>query len=40
MKVAFINSVYPYGSTGRIVKNLANFVEQKGGQDKIFYGRG
>lgn len=40
MKVAFINSVYPYGSTGRIVKNLANFVEQKGGQAKIFYGRG
>ena len=40
MKVAFINSVYPYGSTGRIVKNLANFVERKGGQAKIFYGRG
>ena len=40
MKVAFINSVYPYGSTGRIVKNLANFVEQNGGQAKIFYGRG
>lgn len=40
MKVAFINSVYPYGSTGRIVKALADFVEKQGGQAKIFYGRG
>lgn len=40
MKIAYINSVYPYGSTGRIVKGLADFATKKGDEVKVFYGRG
>lgn len=40
MKVLFINSVYKRGSTGRIVAELGNIVEQSGGEYKVAYGRG
>ena len=40
MKVLFINSVYNRGSTGRIVKDLADVVIQNGGDYRIICGRG
>ena len=40
MKVLFINSVYGRGSTGRIVSELGDMVEQSGGEYKVAYGRG
>lgn len=40
MKIAYINSVYPFGSTGRIVKGLKEFALKKGDEVKVFYGRG
>lgn len=40
MKVLFINSVYGRGSTGRIVSELGDIVEQSGGEYKVAYGRG
>lgn len=39
MKIAFINSVYKYGSTGRIVEELARMAESEGHEARIFYGR-
>lgn len=40
MKIAYINSVYSFGSTGRIVKGLKEFALKKGDEVKVFYGRG
>lgn len=40
MKVLFINSVYGRGSTGRIVSELGDIVEQSGGEYKVAHGRG
>lgn len=39
MKVMFINSVVDYGSTGKIVRNLANSLKAEGHQVLIVYGR-
>ena len=39
MKVLFINSVYNKGSTGRIVKDLADVVANNGGDYRIVCGR-
>ena len=40
MKVYQINSVCGYGSTGKIVKDLADILNAKGHQCRIGYGRG
>ena len=40
MKVLFINSVYGRGSTGRIVKQLGDRLEQDGHSYMVAYGRG
>lgn len=39
MKILFINSVVDYGSTGRIVRNLANALKEQGNEVLIAYGR-
>jgi len=39
MKIFQINTVCGYGSTGRIVVNLANHIEDRGGDCEIAYGR-
>ena len=39
-KVAIINSVYKYGSTGRICFEMASFFLDKGIETRVFYGRG
>ena len=39
MKIAFINSVYKYGSTGRIVEDLMNLARSTGKEARVFYGR-
>lgn len=39
MKIMFINSVVDFGSTGRIVRALANEFKKNGHQVKIAYGR-
>lgn len=38
-KVAIINSVYKYGSTGRICQELCEFLNSNGYDSKVFYGR-
>ncbi len=38
MKIAYINSIYPFGSTGGIVRGLADFCAND--EVKVFYGRG
>lgn len=40
MRVMMINSVYKYGSTGRIVYNLCNLLNSKGEETSVLYGRG
>lgn len=40
MKVLFINTVFEKGSTGRIVKELGEAVEENGGEYRVAYGRG
>ena len=40
MKVLFINSVVDYGSTGKIVRDLANGLKQQGHDVLICFGRG
>lgn len=40
MKVLYINSCYEYGSTGSIVKNLRDFLENKNVETVVIYGRG
>ncbi|AMC92903.1 hypothetical protein AOC36_02555 [Erysipelothrix larvae] len=39
MRVLFINSVVDYGSTGKIVRDLANGLKQEGHEVLIAYGR-
>lgn len=39
MKIAIINSVYKYGSTGRICSDLATYFNENGETAKVFYGR-
>lgn len=39
MKVLFINSVYKYGSTGRIIETLCNYLDSNGDSYKVLYGR-
>lgn len=39
MRVLFINSVVDYGSTGRIVRDLANSLKERGHETLICYGR-
>src|SRR5690554_56181 len=39
MKLLFINSVYQYGSTGRLVKTLKEAAENKGHEVLVAYGR-
>ena len=39
MKIAFINSVYKYGSTGRIVEDLARLAISEGHEARVYYGR-
>ncbi len=40
MKVLQINSVYAYGSTGRIAQSLKNVIEARGWEGAVIYGRG
>lgn len=40
MKILQINSVYKFGSTGRIASDLKNIVEQYEGEGAVIYGRG
>ena len=40
MKVLFINTVYGQGSTGRIVADLGQMLEDHGHEFKVAYGRG
>ena len=40
MKVLYINTVFGHGSTGRIIKELGESIEQHGGEYKVAYGRG
>lgn len=40
MKILQINSVYGYGSTGRIVQNLHHVVTETGHDNYVIYGRG
>lgn len=39
MKIYFINSVVDYGSTGKIVRDLANQLKKQGNTVRIAYGR-
>lgn len=39
MRIMFINSVVDYGSTGRIVRDIANVLKRQGHTVKIAYGR-
>lgn len=39
MKVLFVNSVCDYGSTGKIVRDLANGLKKEGHEVLICYGR-
>lgn len=39
MKIAFINSVVDFGSTGKIVRSLANALKEEGHEVLICYGR-
>ena len=39
MKIAFVNSVVDYGSTGKIVRDLANGAKEEGHDVLICYGR-
>ena len=39
MRIMFINSVVDYGSTGRIVRDIANVLKSQGHTVKIAYGR-
>lgn len=40
MRILQINSVYGYGSTGRIVENLHHAIQKSGNQSFVIYGRG
>lgn len=40
MKILQINSVYKFGSTGRIASDLKTVIEKNGGECAIIYGRG
>lgn len=40
MKVLFINTVFGKGSTGKIVKQLGDAIEEAGGEYEVAYGRG
>ena len=40
MRILQINSVYGYGSTGRIVENLHHAIIQSGHESYVIYGRG
>lgn len=40
MKILYINTVYGNGSTGKIVRQLGEAVEQAGGEFRVAYGRG
>lgn len=40
MRILQINSVYGYGSTGRIVENLHLAIKQSGNESYVIYGRG
>lgn len=40
MRVLFINTVFGKGSTGRIIKELGEAIEETGGEYKVAYGRG
>lgn len=36
MKIVQINAVYEYSSTGRIVKELSNYISSKGHESYVF----
>lgn len=40
MRILQINSVYGYGSTGRIVENLHKAIQKSGNESFVIYGRG
>lgn len=40
MRILQINSVYGYGSTGRIVENLHHSIQESGNESFVIYGRG
>ena len=40
MKIMLVNSVYNFGSTGRIVKDLKDVIQSQGAEGAIIYGRG
>lgn len=40
MRILQINSVYGYGSTGRIVENLHRSIQESGNESFVIYGRG
>ncbi|RAV77211.1 glycosyltransferase, partial [Aerococcus loyolae] len=40
MRILQINSVYKFGSTGRIVHNIHKYLLEKGHESYVIYGRG
>lgn len=40
MKIMQVNSVYPVGSTGKIVKDIKNYLIENGYESVVCYGRG
>ena len=39
MKILYINSVYQYGSTGRLIKTMHDGMKEKGHESFVIYGR-
>ena len=40
MKILFLNTCYPYGSTGKIVAALENYYNEVGHTTTVVYGQG
>lgn len=40
MKILQINSVYQFGSTGRLVEDISNYIKKNLGESYVVYGRG